>query len=335
MKKALGRWSQKAGESVGVVKRTTEVDEDFAKQEAATDCRKDVQEKLIRHLCPDSMKGGMSLFSKKDSTEEEKIGEFLIRSGNMLANSNESSIYASALVDLGEMFKRIGEHHKQTDQAIDERTIQPMKQFLETRMKELTQFKKRHENCRLDYEREKRVAEKKGETELFHQAARAYDESKEQYENAMTKLQESEDEQVESLQAYVNAQLQFHQKCVEAFQETSSVLSGKAEQASSRLQQSYSSPLPTSSSFGGDSSAYSAGLNPPPSMERRAPPLPAARSPIQTCTALYDFTGEGAGELSFSAGDVITITKMVSDEWAEGELWGNRGIFPVNHVQMQ
>jgi hypothetical protein len=131
MKKALGRWGQKAGESVGMVKRTTEVDEDFAKQVAASECRKDVQEKLVKHLTPDSMKG--NLFSKNDLSQEEKMGEFLVKSGNTLAGTNDGSAYASALIAMGEMLKEIGEQHRQTDATIDERTIQPMKHFLDTK----------------------------------------------------------------------------------------------------------------------------------------------------------------------------------------------------------
>jgi hypothetical protein len=131
MKKALGRWGQKAGESVGMVKRTTEVDEDFTRQVAAADCRKDVQEKLVRHLTPESMKG--TLFAKNDLSQEEKMGDFLVKSGNTLASTNDGSAYASALIAMGEMLKEIGEQHRQTDATIDERTIQPMKHFLDTK----------------------------------------------------------------------------------------------------------------------------------------------------------------------------------------------------------
>ncbi|ELR20960.1 BAR domain containing protein [Acanthamoeba castellanii str. Neff] len=299
MKKALGRWGQKAGESVGMVKRTTEVDEDFAKQVAASECRKDVQEKLVKHLTPDSMKG--NLFSKNDLSQEEKMGEFLVKSGNTLAGTNDGSAYASALIAMGEMLKEIGEQHRQTDATIDERTIQPMKHFLDTKH-DINQFKKRSENCRLDYEREKRAAEKKGESEALHQASKWYEESKEQYFNAMVALQDGEEEQISQLRAYVDAQAEFHQKCVEVLREASASLSRKAQEASSRPKHAYTP------SHGGDS--YSA-------------PAPAASGPAY-----------GSGELTFHAGDQINITNMVNAEWAEGELWGQTGIFPLNYVQM-
>ncbi len=61
------------------------------------------------------------------------------------------------------------------------------------------------------------------------------------------------------------------------------------------------------------------------------PPLSPSR---QRCTALYDFVGESEGELSFCAGDQINITNQISADWAEGEIFGRRGMFPMNYVQM-
>lgn len=179
------------------------------------------------------------------------------------------------------------------------------------------------------------AAEKKGESEALHQASKHYEESKEQYFNAMVSLQDSEPEQVTQLQSYVDAQLEFHQKCVEVFKEASATLSRKAQEASSRPKHTHSSHSSvSSSSYGEDHSSYSTpapaygapggygadsyAAAPPPIASRAAPPPPPARAAapgLKRCTALYDFSGEGSGELSFHAGDVITITNMVNAEW--------------------
>lgn len=277
------------------------------------------------------------------------MGEFLVKSGNTLAGTNDGSAYASALIAMGEMLKEIGEQHRQTDATIDERTIQPMKHFLDTKVKDINQFKKRSENCRLDYEREKRAAEKKGESEALHQASKWYEESKEQYFNAMVALQDGEEEQISQLRAYVDAQAEFHQKCVEVLREASASLSRKAQEASSRPKHaytpshggdSYSAPAPAASvpAYGAPSDSYQPAAAPyqaAPDVRRAVPPPPPARATNQQrCTALYDFAGEGSGELTFHAGDQINITNMVNAEWAEGELWGQTGIFPLNYVQM-
>jgi len=50
---------------------------------------------------------------------------------------------------------------------------------------------------------------------------------------------------------------------------------------------------------------------------------------------LYDYTGEVDEDLSFSAGDVITITKPDDGSgWIEGELKGQIGIFPASYVEL-
>lgn len=51
-------------------------------------------------------------------------------------------------------------------------------------------------------------------------------------------------------------------------------------------------------------------------------------------TALYDYTGEGEGDLSFYAGDVINVIDDTDPSgWYRGELNGYEGLFPANFVQ--
>ena len=54
---------------------------------------------------------------------------------------------------------------------------------------------------------------------------------------------------------------------------------------------------------------------------------------IVECSALFDYAGP-AGDLSFSEGDVIKITKKEGDWW-EGYLRGECGFFPANYVKMK
>jgi len=51
-------------------------------------------------------------------------------------------------------------------------------------------------------------------------------------------------------------------------------------------------------------------------------------------TALYDYAGTQAEDLSFYAGDIITLTRDDDGSgWMEGEIHGQRGIFPSSYVQ--
>ncbi|KAK2739449.1 hypothetical protein FQN57_006578 [Myotisia sp. PD_48] len=64
------------------------------------------------------------------------------------------------------------------------------------------------------------------------------------------------------------------------------------------------------------------------------PPRPAGLSTnIQYVTALYDFGGQGVGDLAFREGDRIRVLKKTdsTDDWWEGELRGVKGSFPANY----
>jgi len=84
----------------------------------------------------------------------------------------------------------------------------------------------------------------------------------------------------------------------------------------------YSSPAPQGGGYGASAARPARPMPPPP-----------ARGGAPKCRALYDFDAEDATELSFRAGDVITIIKK-SQDWWEGELNGRRGLFPGNYVEM-
>lgn len=69
---------------------------------------------------------------------------------------------------------------------------------------------------------------------------------------------------------------------------------------------------------------------------KKKPPPPPPRKPsehFQFVTALYDFGGQGDGDLVFKEGDKIRVIKKTesTDDWWQGELRGVRGMFPANY----
>ncbi|KAJ3295298.1 Intersectin 1 (SH3 domain protein) [Rhizoclosmatium sp. JEL0117] len=64
-------------------------------------------------------------------------------------------------------------------------------------------------------------------------------------------------------------------------------------------------------------------------------PKPTPASSAEKVQALYDYAGSVAGELTFSAGDIITITNKNtgSADWWEGEGPRGKGQFPVSYVK--
>lgn len=86
---------------------------------------------------------------------------------------------------------------------------------------------------------------------------------------------------------------------------------------------------------------YSTPLSPvSPTPQMQAPPAvvqPAVAQPaVETCTALYDYTAQAAGDLTFRQGDVIKVIQRTPDQngWWTGELNGVHGVFPGNYVRL-
>jgi hypothetical protein len=80
-------------------------------------------------------------------------------------------------------------------------------------------------------------------------------------------------------------------------------------------------------------------MSPNPAAGKKKPPPPPPKKigsfHGEVVTAMYDFTGEGAGDLSFQEGDRIRVLKKTnsSHDWWEGELRGVKGSFPANYCK--
>ncbi|KAL2115635.1 hypothetical protein VTJ04DRAFT_9890 [Mycothermus thermophilus] len=73
---------------------------------------------------------------------------------------------------------------------------------------------------------------------------------------------------------------------------------------------------------------------PPPPPKPK--PLRLAAPKVETVTALYDFSAQAEGDLSFRAGDVIEVVQRTNNEneWWTGRLGGKTGQFPGNYVKL-
>lgn len=75
------------------------------------------------------------------------------------------------------------------------------------------------------------------------------------------------------------------------------------------------------------------GVQPPGPAKKAGAPKAAASPRVPQCRALYDYPGTADNELSFRAGETITILQKDPAGWWEGELQGRRGWIPANYVQ--
>ncbi|KAF8640588.1 hypothetical protein AX17_000250 [Amanita inopinata Kibby_2008] len=70
---------------------------------------------------------------------------------------------------------------------------------------------------------------------------------------------------------------------------------------------------------------------PPPPLKPKPKPTPV----VKYVVALYDFSAQAEGDLSFNAGDRIELVERAAsaEDWWTGRLNGKQGVFPGNYVQ--
>lgn len=71
------------------------------------------------------------------------------------------------------------------------------------------------------------------------------------------------------------------------------------------------------------------------SKKKPPPQPPRPKTAVLFVTAVYDFAGQGDGDLAFCEGDKIRVLEKTesTDDWWEGELRGVKGSFPANYVE--
>lgn len=100
------------------------------------------------------------------------------------------------------------------------------------------------------------------------------------------------------------------------------------------------SPMPSLSRLPSNTSIASSAASIAAAKKKPPPPVPAKRigsqSQTQYVIALFDFEGQGPGDLVFREGDRIRVVKKTEsvDDWWDGELGGRMGVFPANYVKM-
>jgi amphiphysin len=93
---------------------------------------------------------------------------------------------------------------------------------------------------------------------------------------------------------------------------------------------------PTSPPIGSSGLAMAAAAKSKPPPPKPKPKALAGKSTAEMVTALYDFSAQAEGDLSFRAGDVIEIVSRTQNEneWWIGKLNGKQGQFPGNYVKV-
>lgn len=273
---------------------------------------------------------------------EGLLGECMLKYGRDLG---EDTNFGGALVEMGESMKRLAEIKDSLDIDVKQNFIDPFQTIIDKDLKDIQHHLKKLEGRRLDYDYKKKRQGKIPDEEL-RLAVEKFHESKEVAETSMQNLLDTDVEQVSQLAALVESQLQFHKQSMEVLQDLAEKMRERVNQAQSQPRQkrlpasrpSFDYSEPEDSNGGWNPPAV-----PPSYSSSAAPSSPFNRTSSRknrnstdqpSCKALYDFEPENDGELGFLEGEIITLTNQIDENWYEGTIRGQTGLFPCNYVEV-
>lgn len=255
---------------------------------------------------------------------EKFLSDCFLEYGRQLSRQQDLSL---ALIRCGEAYSRIVDSKNQSVDETKSGYLKPISETLNQDIREITMLRKKVENKRLTFDHRKNVLERTNA-----QPDQAFEESKNQYEEALTtstkamsNFLDSEVEQIEALFNFVTAQLSFYQDAARILSDLRGELQMRRDHARQNTPYPVGSKqgLPDIPSFDPEST----NLQLKPKYDNQVKQTPA-------CVALYDFDAESPFELSFHEGDVLKLIEQVDDNWYLGELNGQEGHFPTNFVHV-
>ncbi|XP_056109423.1 SH3-domain GRB2-like 1a isoform X1 [Rhinichthys klamathensis goyatoka] len=355
LKKQFYKASQMVSEKVGGAEGT-KLDEDFKDLEKKADITsKAISEVLCKtaeYLQPNpasrarlTMVNTMSKMRGQVKSPgypqaEGLLGECMLKYGRDLGEDNN---FGGALVEMGEAMKRLAEVKDSLDIDVKQNFIDPFQTIVDKDLKDIQHHLKKLEGRRLDYDYKKKRQGKIPDEEL-RLAVEKFEESKDVAVTSMQNLLDTDVEQVSQLAALVESQLQFHKQSMEVLEELAERMRERVNKAQSQPRQKRM-PVSRPSFDYSESEDSNGGWNP----SAASPSYPSAAAPSfnrtssrqkrnstdqPCCKALYDFDPENHGELGFNEGDVITLTNQIDENWYEGSLRGQAGLFPCNYVEV-
>ncbi|XP_018339527.1 PREDICTED: endophilin-A isoform X8 [Trachymyrmex septentrionalis] len=354
LKKQINKANQYMTEKMGGAEGT-KLDVDFVDMERKTDVTyelvEELQMKTKEFLQPNptarakmaAVKGISKLSGQaKASTypqPEGVLGDCMLTYGKKMG---EDSIFAQALIEMGEAMKQMADVKYSLDDNIKQNFLEPLHHLQIKDLKEVMHHRKKLQGRRLDFDCKRRRQAKGSHVsdDEIRQAEEKFEESLHLAQMGMFNLLANDIEQVAQLATFSEALLEYHQQCTEVLRGLTETLLEKKEEAVHRPKMEFvpktladlhvDSGLPSDHMNGGNFSLHASPLPSPSKSPARTPMT--QRSPC--CTALYDFEPENPGELGFKENDTITLTQKIDENWFEGSLDGRTGYFPVTYVQV-
>ncbi|XP_063982393.1 endophilin-A isoform X5 [Diachasmimorpha longicaudata] len=369
LKKQINKANQYMTEKMGGAEGT-KLDVDFVDMERKTDVTvelvEELQMKTKEFLQPNptarakmaAVKGISKLSGQaKASTypqPEGVLGDCMLLYGKKMG---EDSIFAQALIEMGEAMKQMADVKYSLDDNIKQNFLEPLHHLQTKDLKEVMHHRKKLQGRRLDFDCKRRRQAKAlvkrsasphmgsparsspgyGDDEI-RQAEEKFAESLHLAQMGMFNLLENDVEQVAQLATFSEALLEYHQQCTEVLKVLTETLLEKKDEAANRPKLEFTPKtladlnvegMPLDHMNGGNFFTHASPL-PSPSKSPARTPMP--KQPC--CTALYDFEPENPGELGFKENETITLIQKIDDNWYEGSVNGRTGYFPVSYVQV-
>ncbi|XP_057320222.1 endophilin-A isoform X6 [Microplitis mediator] len=365
LKKQINKANQYMTEKMGGAEGT-KLDVDFVDMERKTDvtCElvEELQMKTKEFLQPNptarakmaAVKGISKLSGQaKASTypqPEGVLGDCMLLYGKKMG---EDSIFAQALIEMGEAMKQMADVKYSLDDNIKQNFLEPLHHLQTKDLKEVMHHRKKLQGRRLDFDCKRRRQAKamiknsgsphfgspaKSSFTSTHvddeirQAEEKFAESLHLAQMGMFNLLENDVEQVAQLATFSEGLLEYHQQCIEILKVLTETLLEKKDEAANRPKLEFVPKTLADLNVEGLSLGDGMNASPLPSPSKSPARTPMPKQPC--CTALYDFEPENPGELGFKENDTITLIQRVDDNWFEGSVNGRTGYFPVSYVQV-
>ncbi|CAO3571533.1 unnamed protein product [Mortierella alpina] len=220
MIKNIGKFKQWTGEKMGKSHKTR-LDEDFHALQAETEAKRIALEKLH-----ESSEAYLKAISKRVEGDDKHKGLAIESFGMCMSAQSytlrEGSAYREALLQMGNAHQTIGAAQSELISRFSSSYIECLERS-QAQMKEYQALQKKLSSRRLDYDAKlakvQKAKKEKPEWEEEMQAAKAkYEETRECVLAIMSAINESQDENVNSLKAYYDAQLAFARRMVEVLE---------------------------------------------------------------------------------------------------------------------
>lgn len=332
LKKQINKANQYVTEKMGGAEGT-KLDLDFMEMERKTDVTVELVEEL-QAKTKEYLQPNPTARAKMAAVKEGILADCMLTYGKKLG---EDSIFANALVEMGDSLKQMADVKYSLDDNIKQNFLEPLHQLQTKDLKEVMHHRKKLQGRRLDFDCKKRRQAKGSQItdEEIRGAEEKFAESLQLAQVGMYNLLENDVEQVSQLVTFAEGLLDFHQQCSDILRVLVEVLNEKREEAAARPKSEF---VPkTLADLNIETLGSQDGMNasPLPSPMRSPARTPMPAKPAQPCcTALYDFEPENPGELGFKENDVITLIQRVDENWFEGSVNGRTGYFPQSYVQV-